>query len=226
VARLKFRDILATAQLHKGGARVVESMLPEVVSAKALAKLPDSFFLSTMCRRVFRAGLKHSLVDKKWPAFEKAFHEFDTFDIAMMSDEMLEAQMQNRDIIRHLGKIKSIRTNALMIRDLSQEHQGFGSFLAQWPDDELCELWFLLKKRGAQLGGLSSPRFLRMVGRDTFILTDDVVSSLKAQGIIEKNPSSQRDIRLAQLAFNAWQQESGLPMSHISRIISFTANVS
>lgn len=222
---LTFAQILATAELHKGGSAEVSALLPEVMSAEQLYAQTDAFYLSAMSRRVFRAGLKHELVDRKWPAFELAFHKFEPYDVLMMSDEDLEAQMHNKDIIRHFGKIKSVRKNAQMLREISQEFGGFGHFLADWPSDTLCELWFMLKKKGAQLGGLSAPRFLRMVGRDTFVLTDDVVASLISQNILDKKPTSQRDIRLAQDAFNQWRSESGLPLAHISRIISFTANV-
>lgn len=222
---LAFADILATAELHKGGSAAVKKLLPKVATARQLMGKDDAYYLSMMSLRVFRAGLKHELVDRKWPAFEKAFHNFDPYDVLMMSDEDLEAQMHNRDIIRHFGKIRSIRSNAQMVREISQEFGSFGKFLADWPAETLCELWFMLKKKGAQLGGLSAPRFLRMVGKDTFVLTDDVVASLMSQEILDKKPTAQRDIRQAQQAFNQWHEESGLPMAHISRIISFTANV-
>lgn len=220
-----FSDFLATAELHKGGSAYVRSMLPEVCSAKQLQQQSDSYYLSQISRRIFRAGLRHALVDAKWPAFEQAFYGFDPFDVMMMSDEDLENQMQNKAIIRHMGKIRSVRHNAQMVREISQQHGGFGQFLSAWPGDEIVDLWILLKKQGYQLGGLSAPRFLRMVGKDTFVLTDDVVAVLMAQGVIDKKPTAQRDMRAAQAAFNDLQQQCGLPLSHISRIISFTADV-
>ena len=139
-----------------------------------------------------------------------------------MSDEQLENQMQNESLIRHWGKIKSIRANALMVAELSQEHQGFGRFLAQWPSNEIIDLWTLFKKRGSQLGGMSGSSFLRMVGKDTFKLTPDVVAALKAQDIVDKNPTSQRDLKKVQEVFNQWHQESGQPYSHISLMLSYT----
>jgi 3-methyladenine DNA glycosylase Tag len=80
----------------------------------------------------------------------------------------------------------------------------------------------LLKKQGAQLGGNSGPSFLRMVGKDTFLLTDDVVAALVAQGVVDKRPTAQRDLRAVQQAFNQWQQESGRPLCQISRLLSMT----
>ena len=53
-------------------------------------------------------------------------------------------------------------------------------------------------KRGNQLGGLSAPRFLRMAGKDTFIPSDDMVAALKTQEIIDKPPTSLRDLAAVQ----------------------------
>jgi len=49
-----------------------------------------------------------------------------------------------------------------------------------------------------------------------------VIAALKAQNIIDKPPASQRDQRAAQAAFNSWQQESGWPQAHISKVLAFT----
>ena len=41
-----------------------------------LRAVADDHYLSLMALRIFRAGLKHSVVDAKWPAFEDAFFGF------------------------------------------------------------------------------------------------------------------------------------------------------
>ena len=63
-----------------------------------------------MSRRIFRAGLKHSLVDAKWPAFEEVFRSFDLRRVRAMNDEETEALMNDRRVIRHWGKIKAVRS--------------------------------------------------------------------------------------------------------------------
>ncbi len=198
------------------------AQLPEVATAGQLIQLSDDRYLSALCRRVFRAGLKHSLVDSKWPAFEEAFFGFDPLKLSFMNDEQLESKMQNKALIRHWGKIKSIRVNAMMVRELSETHGGFGQFIATWPEDRIIELWALLKKRGAQLGGQSGASFLRMVGKDTFRLSPDVVAALKAQGIVDRMPTAKRDLQKVQDVFNIWRQQSGQPLSHISMLLAFT----
>ena len=216
-----FKWIYEHAQNHKTG-EDIEALLPQPLAREQLAVVPDDRILSDMMRRVFRAGLKHSLVDGKWPEFEKAFFGFDPEKISLMSDEQLENMMQNDKIIRHWGKIKAVRANAFMVSSVAEKEGSFARFLAQWPEADVISLWAFLKKEGSQLGGNSGPYFLRMIGKDTFILTDDVVAALKAQGVIEKKPTAKRDLQKVQDAFNQWQQESGRPMSQISRLLSYT----
>ena len=216
-----FKWIYEHAQTHKAG-EDIEALLPQPLTREQLATVPDDRILSDMMRRVFRAGLKHTLVDGKWPEFEKAFFGFDPEKISLMSDEQLENMMQNDKIIRHWGKIKAVRANAFMVSSIAEKEGSFARFLAQWPEDDVISLWAFLKKEGSQLGGNSGPYFLRMIGKDTFILTDDVVAALKAQGVIDKKPTAKRDLQKVQEAFNQWQQESGRPMSQISRLLSYT----
>jgi len=216
-----FQWLYEHVQQHRAG-EDVEALLPMALPEQALAAVPDDRLFSDMTRRVFRAGLKHSLVDGKWPAFETAFFGFDPRKISLMSDEHLEKLMQNDQIIRHFGKIKATRHNAMMVAELSERHGGFGNYLAQWPCEDIIGLWAQLKKEGSQLGGNSGAYFLRMVGKDTFLLTDDVVAALKAQDIIDKKPTAKRDLQKVQDAFNQWQQESGRPLCQISRLLSYT----
>jgi len=63
-----------------------------------------------------------------------------------------------------------------------------------------------------------------MVGKDTFIPSADVVTALKAQGIIDKAPSSQRDQAAMQAAFNAWREQSGRPLCQLSMMLALTVN--
>lgn len=216
-----FKWIYEHVSAHKAG-HDLESLMPVVQSPEYLAELGDDRVLSEMSRRIFRAGLKHSLVDGKWPAFEEAFWGFAPHKIALMSDEQLENMMQNDKIIRHWGKIKAVRINATMIVNYGDDHGSFAKMLADWPTEDIVGLWAFLKKEGQQLGGRSAAYFLRQIGKDTFLLTDDVVAALKAQGVVDKAPTAKRDLVLVQNAFNAWQQESGRPLAHISRMLSYT----
>ncbi|WP_347901505.1 DNA-3-methyladenine glycosylase I [Pseudomonas purpurea] len=207
-----------------GSAAALEAHLPVPASEQQLRALGADRYLSMLALRVFRAGLKHSLVDAKWPAFEQVFFGFDPQKVVLMGAEHLERLMQDTRIIRHLGKLKSVPRNAQLILDIAHEHGSFGNFIANWPVTDIVGLWQYLAKHGSQLGGLSAPRFLRMIGKDTFIPTTDVVAALNAQNIIDKVPNSQRDRATVQAVFNQLHQESGRPLCQLSAMLAFTVN--
>ncbi len=207
-----------------GSAAALEARLPVPRGNEALRAMSDDRYLSQLALRVFRAGLKHSLVDAKWPAFEEVFFGFDPHKVVLMSAEHVERLMQDARLIRHFGKLKSVPRNAQFILDVAREKGSFGALIADWPVSDIVGLWRYLAKHGNQLGGLSAPRFLRMVGKDTFVPTEDVVAALKAQEIIDKNPTSLRDLARVQAAFNQWQAESGRPLCQLSMMLAFTVN--
>ena len=202
------------------GAPTLEARLPQPRSAAELKATPDDRYLSQMSLRIFRAGLKHSLVDAKWPAFEEVFGGFEPRQVRAMSDEALEALLGDSRLIRHWGKLKSVRDNAAAMIAVGEEHGGFGAWLADWPGSRIVELWEALAKRFSQLGGNSGPTFLRMVGKDTFILTPSVVAALKRWGAVEAPPKNRKDRAAVQSCFNAWAEETGRPLCQLSLILA------
>ncbi len=199
--------------------------LPTIRPVNHLEILSDDRYLSAICLRVFRAGLKHSMVNNKWRIFDKVFYGFNTEKLASLSDEALEALMNQEGIIKHWTKVKAIRANANFVKEYSLIHGSFGHWLAVWPSQDIVGLWDELSKHGSQLGGLSGPSFLRYIGKDTFLLTSDVVAVLQEQGIIQgNNPLTKTNLAAVQAQFNEWHIETKLPYSHLSRIISMTVN--
>lgn len=207
-----------------GSVAALEALLPQPRSDVELRALSDDRYLSLISLRIFRAGLKHSLVDAKWPAFEEVFFGFDPEKVVLMGAERLENLMQDARLIRHLGKLKSVPRNAQFILDVRREKGGFGALIGDWPVTDIVGLWKYLARHGNQLGGLSAPRFLRMVGKDSFIPTDDLVAALKALGVIDKAPTSQKELAAVQAAFNQWHAESGRPLCQLSVMLAHTVN--
>jgi 3-methyladenine DNA glycosylase Tag len=169
-----------------------------------------------MSRRIFQAGLKHSLVDGKWPAFEDAFFEFDPRRVAAMPDEAMEALLKDERLIRHWGKLKSVRANAAAMRELSP----FGKFLARWPADNVVGLWDELSKRFDQMGGNSGPMFLRMIGKDTFVISESVAKAVVEWDILDHLPKGKKDRLAVQDAFNAWAAETRQPLCVLSMTLA------
>ena len=89
----RFAPILARAQKRAGGFQSLEELLLSPVDAEDLRAMADDRYFSLMSLRVFRAGLKHSMVDARWPAFEEVFHGFEPRRVWSMNDEELEALM-------------------------------------------------------------------------------------------------------------------------------------
>jgi 3-methyladenine DNA glycosylase Tag len=204
-----FDKIYQRAARSKGGESALEALLGNPQKKVNLAKLNDSDVLAEMTACVFRAGFVWKIITAKWPGFEKAFNEFDVTHCAMLADEELEVLQQNTDIVRHGTKIRSVRENAQFMLDIRHEHGSFGKFLASWPEDDFVQMWLLLKKRGARLGGQSGRYFLRFIGFETPLLSRDVVAALVGAGVVEKEPTSQKALLLTQDAFNEWREQSG-----------------
>ena len=113
-----FGPILAAAEARHG-AEAIAARLATPKTAAELAPIPDDRYLSQMSLRIFRAGLKHELVDAKWPAFEEVWHGFDPARCAGVYDEELEAMLADRRLIRHLGKLRAIRHNAAAMLEIA-----------------------------------------------------------------------------------------------------------
>ncbi|OZG73719.1 3-methyladenine DNA glycosylase [Hahella sp. CCB-MM4] len=224
VKTVSIADRLARVTERFGGVENLKMALPETASNEELAEKTDAYYLSNMTRRIFRAGLKHSLVDAKWPEFEKAFFGFDPEKMVLFSDTDLDERMKNKALIRHWGKMSAIPVNAQMITDLGASAGGFGRFLADWPVTDIVGLWTLLAKRGKQLGGRSAPSFLRMVGKDTFMLTSHVAGALIALGIVDTPPTAKRDLQKVQVAFNEWRETTGYGLAELSQILAYSQN--
>ena len=217
-----FSPILKRAIKRAGGETELEKLLPRPKSANELKAVGDGRYLSLMSRRIFQAGLKHAMVDHKWPAFEEIFHDFEPRRVAAMPDEEIEKLMSDRRLIRHWGKLKAVHHNAAASALLVADRGSFGAYLADWPGDDVIGLWRDLTKRFKQLGGNSGPIFLRMAGKDTFLFTGDVVRALAKARMCDGKPTSQTAQRRVQEAFNGWAEETGRPLCQLSRILALS----
>ena len=219
----KFAQIKSLAEQRKGGAQQLAKLLPPPLSAAVLAKIPDHRYLAQMTRCVFNAGFHWRVITNKWPGFEKAFHGFEVQRLLNQSPDEWEQYLQDSEIVRNWQKIQTVYQNAEMIAAVAEQHGSFGAFFADWPVADQIGLMTYLKKEGSRLGGQTCQYVIRFVGKDGFVTSGDVITALIANGVdIQEKPNSQRDQKRIQTAFNEWHQQSGLPVAHISRILSFT----
>lgn len=221
--KLTYPELYATVRPRFHTDAALEAFLPRALSAQELARLGNDRYLSAMSQRVFQAGMQHSVVDAKWPAFEQVFDGFDPQAMARLGPDDIERHMQNPALIRHRAKLETIAANACFILDVCQEQgAGFGHFIADWPVSDIVGLWRVLGQRGARLGGRSAAGFLRLVGKDTFLLTSHVVERLVRAGVVTRTPGSQRDLQAVQDVFNALQQASGRPLCQLSALLALS----
>jgi 3-methyladenine DNA glycosylase Tag len=218
-----FATIRARAAKRKGGDAALNALLPKVKSAAALARMKDDRVLSAMTKRIFSAGFAWSVIEKKWPGFEAAFLGFEPKRLLAQPDEFWERLVSDPRIVRHAQKIMAVRANAQFISETAKEHGSFGKFLAAWPPTDQVGLLDVLAKKGARLGGSTGQFFLRFIGKDSFVLSMDVVACLRDAGLdIAESPNSKKDLRKIQDQFNAWIEETGLPLIHLSRICAMS----
>lgn len=218
----KFAAIMQRAQARKGGPAALAALLSKPLPAHQLAAVSDNLLLAELTKKVFQSGFVWRVVRQKWPGFCEVFFDFNIEKILLLSDEMLEQKAQDPRIIRNLNKVFTIRDNALMIYNLQREHGSFARFIADWPSDDIIGLWGYLKKHGARLGGNTGPYALRAMGKDTFLLTQDVEAYLKAYGVFDGGINSKRSQQQIQQQFTQWQAESGLSLQEISQIVSYS----
>ncbi len=220
---IPFKTVLARAEKRKGGPSGLKKLLPAKPSLKALEKLPDDRMLAEMTKRVFSAGFAWSVIEQKWPGFEKAFLGFKPAKLCFQPDDYWHDLLSDTRIVRNGAKINSVRDNAAFVQEIAKEHGSFAKFLAQWPSSDEIGLLNVLAKRGSRLGGNTGQMFLRFVGWDGFVTSQDVVRCLRDCGLdIAEEVKSKGDLAKVQAQFNAWAEETGLPYVHLSRICAMS----
>jgi 3-methyladenine DNA glycosylase Tag len=219
-----FDSLYEHAASRKNGSTALEALIPSPKSKAALQKIADDRWLSAIARSVFQAGFNWKVVENKWPDIEAAYNGFDPRAIAMQSDDDLDVLVKDPRVIRQWKKLKAIRSNAHYLVELADEHGTAARFFAGFPSTDYVQLLADLKKRGAYLGGTSAQYFLRRMGKDSFILSQDVVAALRREKVFDGSPTSKSSLSKIQDAFNTWVDEGGKSLTRVSRVLAFTVD--
>ncbi|PKH86057.1 DNA-3-methyladenine glycosylase I [Colwellia sp. Bg11-28] len=229
-----FKSLYQRAADRKGGKLALELLLGKRILGKKLlddnaaeesiSQLTDDRVLAAFTKQIFKSGFVWRVVENKWPDFEEHFFNFNIEKMLMMPEEMLERKAADPKIIRNYNKVKTIKANAQMMFDISLEKNiSFAQFINDWPSEDIIGLWAYLKKHGQRLGGNTGPYALRLLGKDTFILSSDVEAYLRAQQIIDGGLQSKKSLTAIQAHFNKLQNESGYSLTQLSRLIAFAS---
>jgi len=219
----KFNDIRSRAAERKGGEAALESLLSQPLPSTELTSINPDLWLEEFTRKIFQSGFYWSVINKKWPGFLEVFWDFNVDKLLLMPPEILEEKSSDERIVRNYKKIKTIPLNAAMIHFSTQDTgKHFSQFIADWPTDDIVNLWLWLKKHGARLGGNTGPYALRAMGKDTFLFSRDVEAYLRAHQVIDGGLQTKKSFSAAQAFFNEMQQQSSLSMQEISQTISYS----
>ncbi|WP_273760519.1 DNA-3-methyladenine glycosylase I [Bartonella sp. ML70XJBT.G] len=81
----------------------------------------DRRLFEKICLEGFQAGLSWLTILKKRSFFQEAFDYFDFEKISHYDEEKVQILMQNKGIVRHQGKIRSVLNNALRAQEIITE---------------------------------------------------------------------------------------------------------
>ena len=217
-----FKEIYQRACERKLGEQNLSLLISSPLTKKALLAHSDSLWLEAFTKKVFQSGFYWSVINAKWPGFKEVFWQFDIDALLMMSPEQLEEKSQDERIIRNFKKVQTIPHNCYMIYEMAQKHGSFAKFIADWPEDNIIGLWAELKKQGARLGGNTGPYALRAMGKDTFILSRDVESYLRAHKIVDGGLQTKKSLTAIQSFFNKLVVESGWSLTSLSQLTAYS----
>jgi len=229
-----FNALYQRAAERKGGTQALELLLGKRILGKKLlddnaveqsvAELSDDRVLAAFTKQIFKSGFVWRVVENKWPDFEEHFFNFNIEKVLMMPEEMLERKAADPKIIRNFTKVKTIKANAQMMFDITLDKNiSFAQFINDWPSRDIIGLWAFLKKNGQRLGGNTGPYALRLLGKDTFILSSDVEAYLRGRQVFDGGLQSKKSLTAIQEFFNELQKQSGYSLTQLSRLIAFAS---
>lgn len=96
----------------------------------------DQALFELLCLESYQAGLSWSTVLHKRQAFRQAFHNYDVVKVAGMTDEDLDALLENPDLIRHRAKLYATRTNAQAFLAIQKTFGSFRDYIWAFVDNQ------------------------------------------------------------------------------------------
>ncbi|AXQ79606.1 DNA-3-methyladenine glycosylase I [Streptococcus chenjunshii] len=81
------------------------------------------------CLETYQAGLSWETVLNKRSAFKQVFADYEIEKVAAMSDDQLEAILENPNIIRNRLKIFATRANAQAFLEIQKKFGSFDSYI-------------------------------------------------------------------------------------------------
>ncbi|RLZ10361.1 DNA-3-methyladenine glycosylase I [Acinetobacter sp. 2JN-4] len=103
------------------------------------AEHDEARLFEMLCLEGQQAGLSWITVLKKRENYRSHFFQFPIKEIAALTDDQLEDKLGDAGLIRHLGKLKAIRDNAIAWLKLKDEVDDMASWLWSFVNQQILE---------------------------------------------------------------------------------------
>ncbi len=94
----------------------------------------DRYIFEMLCLEGQSVGLSWRTIINKRQAYQNSFFNFDIEQCANLSDEYLNSLLLNPQLIRHKNKLYSIRKNAVVVKEIINQHGSFDTFVWSFTD--------------------------------------------------------------------------------------------
>ncbi|HSX13688.1 MAG TPA: DNA-3-methyladenine glycosylase I [Chlamydiales bacterium] len=94
----------------------------------------DRHLFEMLCLEGAQAGLSWETILKRREEYRQAFYHFDPAKVASMTNDELNALLQNQGIIRNRLKIYAARQNALVFLQIQKEFGSFSRYVWNFVD--------------------------------------------------------------------------------------------
>lgn len=95
----------------------------------------DRLLFEKICLEGFQSGLSWRTILAKREGFRAAFRNFDYRQVARFTDDDVERLLQNADIVRNRGKIRSVVNNAKQACGIADSEGSLAAFLWRFEPD-------------------------------------------------------------------------------------------
>lgn len=92
----------------------------------------DTYLFQMLTLEGAQAGLSWLTVLSKRRAYQEAFHYFDISYCMQLTDEDIEKIRENYQVIKNRAKLKSVRSNAIAIREIQKEFGSLSDYMWQY----------------------------------------------------------------------------------------------
>ena len=142
-----------------------EGVSPEEIFPFKIGETPpdNRAYFEMLTWFVFGAGLNWRIMRSKWPAFAKAFRDFDIAKVAKFSARDIDRLLADTGIVRNGKKIISTIENARELQAIAAENGSVTVWLRGYRADSDA-LIKAVRKRFHHMGEVTSRMFLTAVG--------------------------------------------------------------